>query len=108
MSRTSVNKWKNGTVPSGATINKLADYFGVSVDYILNGEKAPAEGGDRFSEDELIRLNADELDFLREIREKPEMKIMFSVTKNATKEDLIKAIKIIEALKPSKEENNGL
>lgn len=108
LSRTSVNKWKNGTVPSGATINKLADYFGVSVDYILNGEKAPAEGGDRFSEDELIRLNADELDFLREIREKPEMKIMFSVTKNATKEDLIKAIKIIEALKPSKEENNGL
>ena len=31
------------------------------------------------------------------------MKVMFSVTKNITKEDLIKAIKIIEALKNTEE-----
>ena len=51
----------------------------------------------------MIRLDADELEFLREIRERPEMKVMFSVTKNVTKEDLIKAIKIIEALKNTEE-----
>lgn len=28
-------KWKNGTIPNGDTLLKLADYFGVSVDYLL-------------------------------------------------------------------------
>ena len=31
----SITKWKNGTVPSGATLQKLADYFAVPVDYLL-------------------------------------------------------------------------
>ena len=30
LSRTSVVKWKAGTTPSGATLNKIAIYFGVS------------------------------------------------------------------------------
>ena len=30
-----VTKWKNGTVPNAETVSKLADYFGVSVDYLL-------------------------------------------------------------------------
>ena len=30
-------KWKNGTVPKGKTLNLLAEYFGVSVDYLLTG-----------------------------------------------------------------------
>lgn len=30
----SITKWKNGTVPSGATLQKLADYFAVPVDYL--------------------------------------------------------------------------
>lgn len=36
LNRTSVMKWKNGAVPSGATITKLAEYFGVSADYLLD------------------------------------------------------------------------
>lgn len=39
LSRTSVVKWKSGTIPSGATLNKIADYFGVSVDYLLGNEQ---------------------------------------------------------------------
>lgn len=35
LSRTSVVKWKNGSVPSGATLQKLAQYFGVSLDCFL-------------------------------------------------------------------------
>lgn len=37
---------KNGNVPSGATLQKIADYFGVSVDYLLGKteqkEKSPS------------------------------------------------------------------
>lgn len=46
LSRTSVVKWKAGTTPSGATLNKIARYFGVSVDYLLGNEqkeKAPSQ-----------------------------------------------------------------
>lgn len=40
LNRTSVVKWKSGTVPSGDTLNKLSRYFGVSMDYLLgNGQK---------------------------------------------------------------------
>lgn len=42
LNRTSVMKWKNGAVPSGATITKLAEYFGVSADYLLdNSDMSP-------------------------------------------------------------------
>lgn len=33
-------KWKKGTIPNGTTLLKLAEYFNVSVDYLLGNEKA--------------------------------------------------------------------
>lgn len=38
-------------------------------------------------------------DLLETLHKRPEMRTLFSVTKNATKEDIEKAVKIIEALK---------
>lgn len=38
----SITKWKNGAVPNGKNLQKMADYFGVSVDYLLTGEKEKA------------------------------------------------------------------
>ena len=35
----SITKWKNGTIPNGKTLQKLADYFNVSVDYLLSDQK---------------------------------------------------------------------
>lgn len=35
--------WKNGAVPNGETLVKLADYLSVSVDYLLGRADAPAE-----------------------------------------------------------------
>ena len=33
-----VSTWKNGTIPNGTMLLKLADYFGVSIDYLLGNE----------------------------------------------------------------------
>lgn len=44
ISRTSTAKWREGATPRGVTLQKLADYFGVTTDYLLTGEetkKAP-------------------------------------------------------------------
>lgn len=36
-----VTHWKRGTVPSDISLKKIADYFGVSVDYLLGKEEQP-------------------------------------------------------------------
>ena len=39
LSRTAWNKWKAGAIPNGDAIQSLADYFGVTTDYLLTGEE---------------------------------------------------------------------
>lgn len=40
-SSATVTKWKHGTIPNGDTLREIANYFGVSVDYLLGNEKQP-------------------------------------------------------------------
>ena len=50
LSRTAWNKWKAGAIPNGDAVQSLADYFGVTTDYLLTGEetkKAPTQEGER-------------------------------------------------------------
>lgn len=37
-SNATATKWKNGSVPKGETLKKIADYFQVSADYLLTGD----------------------------------------------------------------------
>jgi len=37
----SIAQWKNGSIPSGETLIKIADYFNVSIDYLLGREESP-------------------------------------------------------------------
>lgn len=39
MSNATATDWKNGRIPRDVTLQKLADYFGVSVDYLLGKEQ---------------------------------------------------------------------
>jgi ribosomal protein L23 len=57
----------------------------------------------RDENDNIVVLDDETRDLINSLRSKPEMKMLFSVSKNATKEDIIKAVKIIEALKDHKE-----
>lgn len=40
LNRSAVAKWKAGAIPNGTTAARLADYFGVSVGYLLGREEA--------------------------------------------------------------------
>lgn len=42
ISRGSVTHWKAGKVPHHSTLLKIADYFGVSVDYLLKTDEQPS------------------------------------------------------------------
>lgn len=81
------------SVPRQATLMRIADYFGVSVDYLLGREeKSPVSPAVTTEDAELI-------EYLEELKTRPEMRMLFSLSKNATKEDVEDAVRIIEALR---------
>ena len=56
ISRTSTAKWREGAIPRGITLQKLADYFNVPTDYLLTGaetKKAPTDGERTVSDDDI-------------------------------------------------------
>lgn len=87
---------KKGQTPSVAKLQKLSEYFGVSTDYLL-GTVSTVQAYDE--NDNLVVIDDETRDIIDSLRTNPEMKMLFSVTKKATKDDIIKAVKIIEALK---------
>lgn len=57
LSNSITTKWKKtGATPGGETLNKIAVYFGVSVDYLLGKEKAPAESSEHLVSDDDIKF----------------------------------------------------
>lgn len=88
---------------SVANTSKLAAYFNVSTDFLIGKDendniKAFDEYGEPLFLDEEVREIVDSL------RTRPEMKILFSASKKATKEDIMKTVKIIEALRNGEDE----
>lgn len=93
ISKGSLSRWKNGGEPSNPNKKAIADYFGITVRQLMDGETEKAPTPESEGEDEELT------EYLEELRTRPEMRMMFSLTKNATKEDIEKVVKIIEALK---------
>lgn len=67
-----------------STLKKLAAYFNVSLDYLMDSSPE--------LEDEYENM-------LQYLKERPEMQLLFSASKTATKEDIEKAAKFLEAIK---------
>ena len=55
LNRSAVAKWKAGGKPNGSTAAKLAEYFGVTTDYLLEqtDEKTPAENQRAVSDEDI-------------------------------------------------------
>ena len=55
LNRSAVAKWKGGGQPNGTTAARLADYFGVTTDYLLGktNEKIPAAAQRAVSDDDI-------------------------------------------------------
>jgi transcriptional regulator with XRE-family HTH domain len=87
IAQNTLSQYENGKrEPDIATLNIIANYFGVTTDYLI---------GRNIIEDEELT------EYLQELKSRPEMKMLFKLSKNATKEDIEKTVKIIEALKKS-------
>ena len=55
LNRSAVAKWKAGGKPNGSTASKLADYFGVTTDYLLgqSQERSAAQNRPAVSEEDI-------------------------------------------------------
>ena len=74
---------------SAETLSKIAAHFGVSVDYLLGKEK----------EKPLINGDEELTEYVEMLKNRPECRMLFQLSKNATKEDVEAAVRIIEALR---------
>ena len=92
LNKSTVSVWKRkGVTPNGDTLQKVADYFNVSIDYLLEKEEEKTSPAD-LTEDEKLNI------YLEELKNRKEMRMLFKLASGATKEDVEKAVAIIEAL----------
>lgn len=76
---------------SAVTAQKIASYFGVSVGYLLGEEDQ--------KEKPLINDDEELTEYVQMLKTRPEMRMLFQLSKDATKEDVEAAVRIIEALR---------
>ena len=60
-------RWKSGSIPQKATLNKIAEYFGVTTDFLLGYENTPAEDKILTSLKEIIGNTAVKVPVYKEI-----------------------------------------
>ena len=92
ISKSLVTKWKTNRVqdPSPDIARKLATYFNLSVAEVIGEEQ---------KEKPLINGDEELTEYLELLKTRPEMRMLFQISKDATKEDVEKAVRIIEALR---------
>lgn len=92
LNRSAVAKWKKGAIPNGETLQKMAQFFGVDIDYLL-GEKGASGSSDTASADPELE------ELLEQLKTRPECRMLFKLAADATAEDVRQAVRIIEALR---------
>lgn len=91
VTQTALSNWKSGrSIPSTKTLNKIADYFGVSLDYLTTGKD---------KDETKYYLNDETAQMAQEIFENKELRMLFDASRNASPEDLKTVHDMMLALK---------
>lgn len=71
--------------PSSEMLETLADYFNVDIDYLLGRETVST-----------YLLNPEAAFMIRELQERPELKVLLETSRDATKEDIEAVIRLLQ------------
>ena len=86
------SSWKNGiSTPKQDKMQKIADYFNVSLEYLMTGEER--EGGEKYY------LNDETAKMAQDIFENKELRMLFDTARDAEPEDLQAVHNMLLALK---------
>ena len=90
--QSTMSNWKSRrNLISGKNAQKIADYFHVSVDFLMTGEEK--EGGETYY------LNDETTKIAQDIFENKELRLLFDTARNAEPEDLKAVHNMLLALK---------
>lgn len=77
----SLSGWKAGKfTPKQEKLKKIADYFGVSIEYLMTGGEPEEKEG--------YYINPDTADMAQQIYENKDLRLLFDVAKDVTPEQL--------------------
>ncbi len=99
MPYTTYNNYETGTRDVGSdTLKRIARFYGVTVDYLLENQilELPPEGH--------VIDDPELTEYLEELHKRPEMKMLFKLSKKATKEQVEQVVKMIESFKGPSED----
>lgn len=92
ISQSTISTWKKkGNLISGELAKKIADYFNVSVDYIMTGKENDDE--------QKYYLNEETAAIAQDIFENKELRLLFDAARDADPEDLEAVHTMLLALK---------
>ena len=98
ISQSTISTWKKkGNLINGEMAKIIADYFGVSVDYLMTGKEK--EGGEKYY------LNDETAEIAQEIFENKNLRMLFDVSRKASPERLKAYYNMIRELE--KQEHNS-
>lgn len=88
MSKSTIGMYETGDIsPSLEALNALADYFNVDIDYLLGKEI----GSTYYLDPEVAQM-------AQELFARPELRVLFDASKNATKEDIEAVANILDKM----------
>ena len=95
-----ISNWKAGRyTPKQEKMQKIADYFGVSLEYLMTGKTK--EG------DKKYYLNEETAQMAQTLFENKELRVLFDAAKDASPEDLKTTYDMLMALKRKERGENG-
>ena len=90
--QSTMSNWKSRrNLISGKNAHLIADYFGVSVDYLMTGKEK--EGGEKYY------INDETASIAQEIFDNKELRLLFDAAKDAQPDDLQTVHQMLLALK---------
>lgn len=92
IAQSTLSDWKSGkSTPKSDKIKILAEYFGVTPEYLMTGKNPEPKQG--------YYLNDETAAIAQEIFESKELRMLFDASRNATPEDLLTVRDMMLALK---------
>lgn len=99
ISQSTFSNWKSRrNLIRGDKAKKIADYFGVSVEYLMTGEER--DSGDKYY------LNEDTAEIAQAVFENKDLRVLFDAAKDASPEDLKTTYDMLMALKKKERGEN--